>query len=431
MEVSKYTNKRVAILGYGIEGRSAHNFFVQHGCQADVFDEHPSDEQPENTTIGPVEEWKIDDYDLVVRAPGLALHRIQTTTEITSLTKVFFELCPAKIIGVTGTKGKGTTSSLIAGILSEAGQTTHLLGNIGLPALDVLNDIQPGDIVIYELSSFQLWDLDKSPHISVVLMIEPEHLDVHTDVDDYLRAKQNIAKHQSSSDTTIFHPFNELSEKVAMVGVGIKKKYMSNETARINLGELYYGNQKIMPTSDFGLIGPHNRENICAATTAVWEISQDASAIEKGIREFKGLEHRLEFVRELGGVKFYNDSFATTPGATIAAINSFDNPEIIILGGSDKGADYSDLAEAISVKPNIRQILLIGKMADKINDSLSSFGYESAVKVDGDMKAIIQKAQTIAQKDDVVLLSPACASFDMFESYKQRGQIFKKIVEEL
>ncbi len=431
MEVGDYKGKNVAVLGFAGEGQSAYKFLVQHGAKLQVFDEQVADNHPKNAVVAKAEDWDLDEFDFVVRTPGLALHRLKTTTPITSATQLFLELCPASVIGVTGTKGKGTTATLIARVLEEAGKKVHLLGNIGNTALNELDKISGDDLVVFEMSSFQLWNTTISPHIAVVLMVEPEHLDVHEDLDDYLEAKSNISKHQNSNDVTIIHPFNELSERVGMHGAGIKKKFMAADTARINVGELVVGSEKIMSVEDFGLVGPHNRENICAAVTAAWELTQDKEAIARAVAGFKGLEHRLELVREVKDVKYYNDSFATTPGATLAAINSFDNPEILILGGSDKQSDYSDLAEAISVHTNINKVILIGLVAETIDKALKSFGYSEAVKVSGDIKTIVAKAAEFANEGDVVLLSPACASFDMFENYKQRGKLFKQAVLEL
>lgn len=431
MEIAQYRSKKIAVLGFGDEGKSAYDFFNKGGASVDVFDEYSSDKHPKNVTVSDAEQWDLDEYDLVVRSPGLSPHRLKTSTKISSVSQIFFELCPAPIIGVTGTKGKGTTSTLIANILNASGQKAHILGNIGKPALDALEDIKSGDVVVYEISSFQLWDMSVSPHVAVVLMVEPEHLDVHDGMDDYLDAKSNISKYQTAGDVTIIHPFNERSERVGLNGGGIKKKFMAADTARINVGELIIGNIAIMSVEDFGLVGPHNRENICAAVTASWEYTQDVGAIKAAVNDFTGLEHRLELVRHTGGVAYYNDSFATTPGATIAAISSFDCPEVLILGGSDKQADYSDLAEAISVHSNIRGVILIGVMAGKIDEALKSFDYTGAINVSGDIKAVVAKAKEIANDGDVVMLSPACASFDMFDNYKQRGKLFKKAVLDL
>lgn len=437
VRLEQHRDKKIAILGFDDEGQAAYRYFSKPGISFSIFDEKPNMAfeglPPEVIThVGTAQDWVLDGYDLVIRSPGIAPYKISTTnSQVSSVTSEFFDKCPAPIIGVTGTKGKGTTASLIADILKNAGFKAHLLGNIGRPALDELPVIMSSDVVVYELSSFQLWNMTTSPDIAVVLMVEPEHQDVHEGIDDYLDAKANISAHQKPEDVTIFHPFNEMSKRVAMSGVGVKKKYMTIDTARINFGKLMYASQYIMDTEDFGLVGPHNRENICAAVTAVWEVTQDKSAIKKAVSSFKGLEHRLEFVKEVEGVRFYNDSFATVPAAAIAAIKSFDTPEIIILGGSDKGSQYDDLAEAISVSSNIKRVLLIGEMASKIEESLKKFDFSEYETVTGDMKDIVVQAKRLAEKGDTVILSPACASFDMFKSYKQRGKRFKEAVEQL
>ncbi len=428
----KLKNSTIAIAGFGAEGKSAYKFFMAVGATVDVYDEKPSDEHPENTTVSIVEEWDLDGYDLIIRSPSLSPHRLKTTAQVSSVSQLFLELTDAKIIGITGTKGKGTTASLIAEILSEAKIENHLLGNIGKPALSELEKIKTGDIVVYEMSSFQLWDMTLSPHIAVVLMMEPEHLDVHKDLDDYINAKANIAKHQSAKDITIMHPSNEMSARVGRGGNGVKKKYMASQTARIDNSWLVVGREKIMPVRDFGLVGLHNHENICAALTAAWEFTQDTKAAKRAIRNFTGLEHRLEFVKEVQGVKYYNDSFATIPGATIAAISSFDEGKIVlILGGSDKQSDYSYLAKSIALRANINRVILIGDMAETIDQALKSAGYNEALKMSGDFESTIAKAAEFANQGDTVLLSPACASFGMFKDYKQRGELFRQIVSKL
>lgn len=347
-----------------------------------------------------------------------------------SATRLFFERCTAPIIGVTGTKGKGTTATLIHEMLIAAGQTSHLLGNIGYPAISRLDDIKKTDVVVLELSSFQLWDIKQSPQVAIVLMVEPEHLDVHDSLEDYISAKANIARWQTSSDLIVYHPTNKLSAKVAAPGLGRHVKYLTPAEGHIQDGKLMYREQIICSVSDFGLIGSHNHENIAAALSAVWEFTQDVEAIAKAIKSFKGLEHRLEFVASKQGVEYYNDSFATTPGATIAAIKSFENKEVIILGGSDKGADYKQLADAI-VGANVRRVLLIGATGPKIQAALNRAGFDNYEFVQGQMPDIVKTAASVAKRGDVVLLSPANASFDMFDNYKQRGRLFKQAVAKL
>lgn len=429
-------DKRIALLGFGGEGQSAYSFFKNTGAQIYIFDENrnPATETlPEDVTvtISPADKWPLDDFDLVIRSPGIALKKFQTSSKVSSATREFFDRCLAPIIGVTGTKGKGTTATLITKILEEAGKTVHLLGNIGEPALDELPMISESDVVIYELSSFQLWDMDVSPSIAVVLMIQPEHLDVHKDFNEYLEAKSNIASHQSVDGVVVYHPTNLGSRKIANTSPGKKYRYLSSEAANIVNEKLVIGDIDIIETKDFGLLGPHNRENICAALSASWQLTNDAEAARTAITKFTGLEHRLELAGEVDRVRYYNDSFATIPEASIAAMKSFSQPTIIILGGSEKHSDYSFLADYISSAENIKKVVLIGEMGEKIQDVLDSNGFDNYQKVSGDMSAIASTCREISEEGDIVLLSPACASFDMFESYKQRGELFKQAVSKL
>lgn len=431
-----FKDKKIALLGFGGEGQSAYSYYKNTGARIYIFDEQGNSKletlSPEVVvTIGEANDWMLDDFDLVIRSPGISPHKYHTESKVSSVTSEFFNKCPAPIIGVTGTKGKGTTASLITKILEESGRKVHLLGNIGKPALDKLSEISAEDVVVYELSSFQLWDMKKSPKIAVVLMIQPEHLDVHKDFDEYLEAKSNIASHQPADGVVVYHPTNPESKRIADVSSGEKYRYMSNEAADIVNEKLVIGGIEVMNTKDFGLLGPHNRENICAALSASWQLTNNVEATKIAISGFTGLEHRLELAGEVDGVKYYNDSFATIPEASVAAIKSFSTPIIIILGGSEKHSDYSKLANYINSAENIKRVVLIGEMGQRIQEALDSVGFDKYQKVGGDMKEIVPAAQTIAEDGDTVLLSPACASFDMFDSYKQRGQLFKQSVEDL
>ena len=321
---------------------------------------------------------------------------------------------------MTGTKGKGTTCSFISSILRAAGKTVHLVGNIGVPALDILPKIEKNDIVVYELSSFQLWDLQKSPHVAVVLMIEPDHLNVHADFNDYLAAKANIAKSQTADDYVVYNSQNEFSSSIADASLAQKKEYpfvLSDDII-----------------SAIHLPGKHNVDNACAAILAVKSILPNVSddEIKKGLSDFTGLPHRLKFVAEKYGVKYYDDSISTTPGSAIAALKAFVEPKILILGGSDKGADYSELAKEIA-RQNMRSIIINGANADEIREVLREEKVDcEIVQLDmAGMKEVAKSAKNKAQSGDVVILSPAAASFDMFKSYSDRGEQFVAAVEEL
>ena len=413
---------KIVIAGFGVEGQSNLRYFREKFPEADflVADERKKvDNLPENVAYQTGFSG-LENADLIVRSPSLPPKKIKTSGQIWSATNEFFANCPATIIGVTGTKGKGTTCSFISSILRAAGKTVHLVGNIGVPALDILLKIEKNDIVVYELSSFQLWDLQKSPHVAVVLMIEPDHLNVHADFNDYLAAKANIAKSQTADDYVVYNSQNEFSSSIADASLAQKKEYPFALSDDI--------------ISAIRLPGKHNVDNACAAILAVKSILPNVSddEIKKGLSEFTGLPHRLKFVAEKYGVKYYDDSISTTPGSAIAALKAFAEPKILILGGSDKGADYSELAKEIA-RQNVRLIIINGANADEIREVLRE------EKVDCDivqlnmagMKEVAKSAKNKAQSGDVVILSPAAASFDMFKSYSDRGEQFVAAVEEL
>ena len=449
---------KIIIAGYGVEGISNLIYFQQKFPDAEfvVADERPADKLPaipdgvKLVTGKNVFQERLDDADLVVRTASLPPRNIKTRGKVWSATNEFFDKCPVPIIGVTGTKGKGTTCSLIASILRQAGQTVYLVGNIGVPALDVLPKIEKTDIVVYELSSFQLWDLEKSPHIAVVLMIEPDHLNVHADFADYLNAKKNIRRHQGISDKCIYHPTNKYSREVAaapldrLLDTGdnhgdtldFAQRYAIPDDDQVYVQDGYFcvQNRQICSTNHLLLPGVHNLENACAAMSAVTElpITVTDEQYAAGLESFTGLPHRLKFIAEKNGVKYYDDSISTTPGSAIAALKAFTEPKILILGGSDKGADYTELAQEIA-RQQMRAVIVNGANASEIIEILHKNEVSCQV-VQLEMAAmptVVEAAANQAQPGDVVILSPAAASFDMFKSYNDRGEQFVAAVEKL
>lgn len=422
---------KVAIAGFGVEGRASFEYWNTEGNQVVIVDERDIEPQdlPLDASVitGDKAFSRLDGFDMVVRTAGLSPAKISTDGKIWSATNEFFEKCPAPIIGVTGTKGKGTTSSLISSILRAAGKTVHLVGNIGQPALAQLASITSDDIVVYELSSFQLWDLEKSPQLAVVLMIEPDHLDVHADFHDYIEAKGNITKNQLTTDRVVYFADNEYSRQIAESSVGQRLPFPSPRTAWVNGDYFYYQDKELCSVDDLQLVGEHNLLNACAAITAVWPWVQDGSVIAEGLRGFSGLPHRLKFVRELNGVKYYDDSIATTPGSAIAAMRAFREPKIIILGGSDKGADYTEVIE--TAKSTATEVIAIGQTGKRIDDLCKKIGvichYEQT------LNSAVELARRSTVPGDVVILSPASASFDMFKNYADRGEKFILAVNEL
>ena len=448
-----YKDKKVAILGFGIEGMSVADFLTE--SEITIFDEKKREDfDPEILTQYEAKGIKFElggiggltDFFAVFRSPGFHPKTPQLAeaskngVEITSATKLFFDLCPAPIVGVTGTKGKGTTSTLIYEMLKKEGFDAFLGGNIGTPPLSFLSNVTADSKVVLELSSFQLIDLEKSPHVAVMLMVTSEHLDYHEDVYEYIEAKRNIFKYQDESDFAVVNRDYPASNESDIHTIG--KVYQVSRFQEIMQGcfvkddEIYLkmdGHEEaILPTKELGLIGKHNHENVCAAVVASICAGASMKSILSVLRSFKGLEHRIEFVRLVRGVKYYDDSFSTTPETAIAAIESFEEPKILILGGSSKNSDFSELGQIISESGTIKAIIGIGieweRIKLTINHKLQTINYIEDCQ---NMHEIVQKAAEISEVGDVVLLSPACASFGMFKSYKDRGEQFKNEVNEL
>ncbi|MGB4767728.1 MAG: UDP-N-acetylmuramoyl-L-alanine--D-glutamate ligase [Candidatus Saccharimonas sp.] len=407
---------KVVIAGYGVEGRASFLYWRTLGAEVAIADQRdtlPDAPEEVQLILGADAFDKLADFDVVVRSPSIRPDRLPYGDKVWSATNEFLSKCPAPVIGVTGTKGKGTTSSLVASILRASGKNVHLVGNIGVPALQVLPDIKDGDIVVYELSSFQLWDAVRSPHIAVVLGIEPDHLDVHASFEEYVAAKANIARHQTPNDTVIFYEHNQYSRAIAAQSLGRRVAYP-------------------FPIDDvagsLAIPGAHNVDNASAAVAAVREYTDDVELIRRGLAAFSGLPHRLKLVAEKNGVGYYDDSIATTPGSAIAAMRSFDAPKVLILGGSDKGVMYDEVV-SVAQQTNT-SILAIGQTGEAIYTLCLQFG----VPVERErelMPEVVRHATTMAQGKGVVLLSPASASFDQYRSYSDRGDQFIKAVEEL
>lgn len=430
---------KIAIVGYGVEGQASYRYYSQDPSnEMTIFDQNENLVGPEGvaTVLGADAFEKLQGYDLVLRSPQISPHSLVTDGKVWSGTNELFAQSPAPIIGVTGTKGKGTTASMIASILEAAGKKVWLIGNIGVAALDQLSDIRAEDVVVYELSSFQLWDIERSPHVAVVLPIEPDHLNVHLDMEDYVRAKSGIRRFQKADDICIYHAHNNYAQQIAtsnttapMEKYGVK----DDGGAYLYEGMFYAGEHIICSADEMQVPGMHNIENACAAISAVLQLGISNDAIAEGLRNFKGLPHRIEFVREVEGTSYYNDSFSSAPGATIAAINAFTAPEIIILGGIDKGADFHDLIETVRTHPNVKELVLIGEIRHKLQKLFEEADLKTTVTVfDGrTMPEIVAYVAGQSAPGDLVILSPGCASFDMFRDFYDRGDQFRSVVKSL
>ena len=432
---------KIAIAGYGLEGEENYKYWAAEGSHdITIVDEkeHPDRAIPEGvpTMLGAGVFERLQDFDLVIRTAGLSPFKIKTNGKIWSATNEFFEKSPAKIIGVTGTKGKGTTSSLIASIFEAAGKKVWLVGNIGTSAIEALERIGSEDIVVFELSSFQLWDLERSPQTAVVLLIEPDHLNVHKDMDDYVNAKGHIRLHQTDGDICIYHPTNHYSHQIATSNPhGQILRYGIPDDGGVyeRDGEFWQKSEVICPTNLLQLIGAHNVENACAAITVARAHGLSIDAIEEGLKNFKGLPHRLEYVRKYNGVDYYNDSFSSAPPATVAAVKSFEQPEILIVGGVEKQGDFSILIDTLKTRSNIKEVILIGEARQRLFREMQAAGLATKLTMldARTMQEIVNYAVQVATPGDAVILSPGTASFDMFKDFYERGTQFRDLVNAL
>jgi UDP-N-acetylmuramoylalanine--D-glutamate ligase len=447
---------KIGIVGWGLEGQSAYRFYgAEHEyliCNEAPQDDFPMQDrkvhvqalsgQRQPGLTGNVEDLSylegLEFCDKIIYSVTSAKNlekkfgRNQDFwSKATTIQHIFFQEVRSKnIIGVTGTKGKGTTSTLICEMLKAAGKRVFLGGNIGVPVLDFVRDVAPDDWVVLELSNFQLYNLTYSPRIAVCLMVAPEHMDWHPDMTDYTQAKANLFRHQKPEDIAVYLADNEYSTKIASYSPGKKIPYYRQPGAYVDDAKIMIDGSEIIDKSEVKLVGDHNLQNICAALTAAWQIIQDKDAIRRALTNFSGLEHRLELAGQVNGVKYINDSFGTTPDTAIVALKAFEQPKIMILGGSDKGADFTQLAKEVK-NSNVRHAIVIGQIADKIVSALRAVGYNDVTTGLGNMTEITNKARELAQPGDVVLLSTGAASFGMFKNYKDRGEQFKQAVAAL
>ena len=387
------------------------------------------------------------DADIVLRTPGMYFHQPVLDTlrrdgvVVTSEMELFFDLCPCTSIGITGSDGKTTTTTLIAEILKEGGRRAHIGGNIGRPLMPILRDIRDNDFAVAELSSFQLISMRESPGIAVVTNISPNHLDVHGNMQEYIDAKRNIVLHQNAFSRTVLGVDNELAASFAADVRGRLFEFSVRRPVRTGafLGEdgfLYASvngkRSKIIHKNELRLPGMHNIQNYLAAVCAVWG-AVDVEAIRNVAMEFGGVEHRIEFVREKDGVRWYNDSIATTPTRTIAGLDSFGQKLIVIAGGYDKKVPFDPMVPKVVEK--VKTLVLIGATADKIETAVRADSGFSAWGMTiiraGSLEEAVEQAAAAAHSGDIVSLSPACASFDMFPNYETRGRRFKELVNAL
>ena len=445
--------KRAAVIGIGVSNRPLIEILLSHGVFVTACD------RKDRSALGEFADYLESkgcrlqlgeayleglDQDLIFRTPGMRpdlpqlKKAMDSGSRLTSEMEAFFEVCPCPIIAVTGSDGKTTTSSIIAEMLRKAGKTVYLGGNIGHPLLAEAKDMKEDDLVVLELSSFQLLTMEKSPHIAVMTNLAPNHLDVHKDFAEYIFAKENNFTHQSAEDVAVFNYDNAITREQSSRARGSARLFSRKE--ELEEGVFLRGDRiicrkngaerEVMKTSDIRLPGVHNIENYLAAIAAVEGLADD-DAIRTVAREFNGVEHRIELVRTLRGVRYYNDSIATSPDRTIAGLNSFDRKVILIAGGKNKGIPYDMLGPVIN--DHVKLLLLCGDTADVIRASTEQADNYAGLPIldAADLHSALSIAQEHAKDGDIVLLSPASTAFDRYANFMERGKVFKEIVNQL
>lgn len=385
------------------------------------------------------------DADLIFRTPGMRpdvpelLEARARGAVITSEMEAFFAVCPCPILGITGSDGKTTTASIAAELLRAEGKTVWLGGNIGRPLLADAEKMTADDIAVLELSSFQLMEMPYSPHTAVLTNLAPNHLDVHRDMAEYVAAKENIFLHQSSQDTAVFNADNDITLALSQKAHGRVRLFSRtrevSDGAFVRDGAIWLrdviGEREVLPLSDIRLPGLHNVENYMAALLAVDSLVRDET-VRCVAREFAGVEHRIEFVRELHGVRYYNDSIASSPTRTIAGLNAFPQKILLIAGGYDKHIPFTPLAP--EVVEHVKTLILCGATADAIEQAVvKSEAYRAAAERPqivhcASLREAVDAAYFHAEPGDIVTLSPACAAFDQFANFMERGKAYKELV---
>ena len=436
--------KRIVVLGLGVSNRPLVRLLLSYGCTVTGCDKTPREkldaEVLELEAQGcrlQVGENYLDDLsaDIVFRTPGMhpnipALETLRASgAQITSEMQVFFQLCPCTILAVTGSDGKTTTTTLISEMLKAEGKKVWLGGNIGMPLLSKVKEMKPEDYAVVELSSFQLTDMTRSPQRALITNLAPNHLDVHKDMQEYVDAKKNIFRFQPEDGILVVNGDNEITNP--LVGNGTTRKFSRQGAAYVSLqdGLIFREGERILDTKDILIPGIHNVENYMAAIAMVSGLVADET-IRTVAKTFGGVEHRIELVRIKDGVRFYNDSIASSPSRTIAGLRSFEGKVILIAGGYDKHIPYEVIGPEICA--HVKKLFLCGATAPQIRAAVENCSMEQPEITDcGKFEAAVLAAAGAAEAGDVVLMSPASASFDEFKNFMVRGDFFKKLIMEL
>ncbi len=448
---SQIKGKTVAICGIGKNNRPVIRQFLAAGARVIACDRRTRDQLAEATELeqeGAVlhlGEGYLDGLDeatLILRTPGMKpylppFERARARgIPVSSEMELFFDLCPAPIYAVTGSDGKTTTTTIIAGLLDAAGKKVFLGGNIGRPLLPCIGEIGENDAAVVELSSFQLTRMEQSPHVAVVTNVAPNHLDWHTDMQEYIDAKKNLVRYQKAGDRAVLNADNAVT--AAFAGETQAAVRLFSRTHPVEEGAFVDAEGRlcvaadgtvtpVMSIADIRLPGKHNVENYLAAVAAVWG-EVPAEAIRQYARTFGGVAHRCELVRERGGVRWYNDSIGSSPSRTIAGLEAFDKPVILIAGGYDKHIPYTPLGPVAARK--VKAAILMGATADAIEEAIRACSALPIIRA-ADMEQAVKEADKLARDGDIVFMSPASASFDMYPNFEVRGDHFKALVNAL
>ncbi|MDD3303870.1 MAG: UDP-N-acetylmuramoyl-L-alanine--D-glutamate ligase [Clostridia bacterium] len=453
---SNINGKKIAVLGLGISNIPAIEYLHRLGAIIYAHDiKEEINQKLKNMEhiifmLGKDNLKNLNEMDYILRSPGIKpftkeIERAQENGVIlTSEIELLIQLCPCKVIGITGSDGKTTTTTIVSKMLEAAGHKVWLGGNIGLPIFSYIDDIKEEDIVVLELSSFQLMTMKKSPNIAAITNISENHLDYHRSYQEYIAAKSKIFLFQKESDILVLNQENKYSKAYELLAKSINpngtiKKFSIKQEVENGAfyqdGNFCYSNhgrkEQICPVSYMKLVGMHNVDDICTAITIVWELVKKEDII-KVIQSFGGVEHRMEFFHEENGVKWYNDSIASTPTRTIAGLKAFDQKVILVAGGYDKHIDYDIMGSCLLDK--VKTLLLVGDTSTKIENAVSkelakeNRNTNIEIKKFDDLKSCVDYAKSIAKEGDIVALSPASASFDLYKNFEERGRLFKKLV---
>lgn len=447
--------RRVSVIGMGVSNTPLIKMLLRAEVNVTVRDKAPmekvADQVQELESLGAKvilgEEYLQNiSEDIVFRTPGLSpntpeiANAVQRGISLSSEMELFFQTCPSQLVAVTGSDGKTTTTTIIAEFLKEAGKNVYVGGNIGRPLLPDVADMVPEDVAVLELSSFQLMTMEQSPHVAVITNLSPNHLDYHHTMEEYIQAKKNIFLHQGEGDRLVLNYDNaitrSLAEEAKCPVTWFSRKERLEEGVYLRDGTIWLtneqGSREVLPLDLIQIPGEHNIENYMAAIAAVDGMVPD-KCVRAVAQRFKGVEHRIEFVREVDGVQYFNDSIGTSPTRTTACLESFPQKIILIAGGYDKGVPFTQLGVEIADK--VKGLVLTGNTASAIRQAVEQApnfkSEELPIQETKDLASAVLAAQAMAQKGDVVVLSPACAAFDQFKNFMERGQVFKKLVQEL